>query len=256
MDRPQYLARADGRRIAYHKMPGRAPCVVFLGGFKSDMTGEKASHLAAWAAERGQAFVRFDYRGHGQSDGAFESGTISEWRDDAIAIVDRVAEGPLVLVGSSMGGWLMVLVAVARPARVAGLVGIAAAADFTEDLVWARMTEAQHATLARDGRITEPSIYSDEPDVYTSTLIEDGRTNLVLRAPIAIAAPTRLLHGTADVTVPWQQSERLLVQLASADVTLTLVKDADHRLSSPSNLAQLSAAVASLCDSSAASPTR
>ena len=239
MPRPQHLALADGRRLAYHKIPGRAPCVVFLGGFKSDMTGEKASHLADWATARGQAYVCFDYRGHGQSDGDFEAATISDWRDDALDIVDAVAEGPLILVGSSMGGWLMVLVALARPQRIAGLVGIASAPDFTEELIWGRMDGAQRARLARDGQLAQPSDYSEEPYVITRQLIEEGRRHLLLDGEIPVTCPVRLIHGLDDRDVPWQVSLRLAERLSAPDVELTLIKGGAHRLSAPADLARL-----------------
>ena len=238
------LTRPDGATIAYHKTPGRgtgkqAPGLVFLGGFMSDMTGTKATALEAHARDRGQAFLRFDYQGHGQSSGRFEDGTIGLWAEDAIAVLDELTEGPQILIGSSMGGWIMLLAALARPERVAALVGIAAAPDFTEDLMWERYSPEIRATLERDGIYREPSAYGDAPYSITLKLIEDGRNHLLLRAPIPIRCPVRLLQGTADEAVPWQTANALMERLESGDVTATLVKDADHRLSAPGDLARL-----------------
>lgn len=235
------LSRPDGATIAYHRTQGRGPGLVFLGGFMSDMTGTKATALEAYAQARGQAFLRFDYQGHGQSSGRFEDGSIGLWAEDALAALDDLTEGPQILIGSSMGGWIMLLTALARPERVAGLVGIAAAPDFTEDLMWARYDPEIRATLERDGVYHEPSDYSDEPYTITHKLIEDGRNHLLLRGPIALHCPVRLLQGTADLAVPWQTAITLMERLESEDVAVTLVKDADHRLSEPSDLARLDA---------------
>lgn len=235
---PQILERAGGVRTAYHKTEGKGPTVVFLGGFASDMTGSKAVALEGWAQEHGRAFLRFDYQGHGQSSGAFEDGCIGTWRDDALAAIDRLTEGPLVLVGSSMGGWIMLLVALARPERVAGLVGIAAAPDFTEDLMWAQLTAAQKRAIQDDGVWKMPSEYGD-PLPITRKLIEDGRQHLLLRDRIAFEGPVRLLQGTADDDVPWQWALKLQDALASDDVEATLVKGGDHRLSEPRDLDRL-----------------
>ena len=247
------LTRPDGATIAYRKTPGRrtgneAPGLVFLGGFMSDMTGTKATALEAHAQDRGQAFVRFDYQGHGQSSGRFEDGTIGLWAEDAIAVLDELTEGPQILIGSSMGGWIMLLAALARPERVAALVGIAAAPDFTEDLMWERYGPEIRATLERDGIHRAPSEYGDEPHVITLKLIEDGRNHLLLRAPIPIRCPVRLLHGTADEAVPWRTANALMERLESGDVTTTLVKDADHRLSAPDDLARLGRTLDALLD--------
>ncbi|MEM8950036.1 MAG: alpha/beta hydrolase [Pseudomonadota bacterium] len=231
-----------GRRLAYVHSPGRTPGVLFCGGFKSDMTGAKALALERVFREAGRAFTRFDYTGHGSSSGDFEDGTIGAWRDDAVAIIDEVTEGPLVLVGSSMGGWIMVLAALARPERVKGLVGIAAGPDFTEDLLWARGTEAQRAVLMKTGRWVAPSAYSDKPYVITRKLIEEGRDHLVLRSPIPYQGPVHLIHGQADPDVPWQTSLRLAEALQSEDVTVELIKSGDHRLSKPHELERITAA--------------
>lgn len=227
------LSLEDGRRLAYVHHPGKAPGILFCGGFKSDMTGAKALALEDFCREEGRAFTRFDYTGHGASSGDFEDGTVGAWAGDAIAIVDKIAEGPLILVGSSMGGWIMVLAALARPERVKGLVGIAAGPDFTEDLMWAAGTETQRAELMANGRWVRPTAYGDDPYVITRKLIEEGRDHLVLRAPIPFQGPVHLLHGQADPDVPWQTSLRLAEALRSEDVTVELIKNGDHRLSSP-----------------------
>ncbi len=230
------LDLAGGHRLAFVRHPGRTPGVLFCGGFKSDMTGAKALALEDAFRTEGRAFTRFDYTGHGSSSGAFEEGTIGSWSDDAVAIIDHVTEGPLTLVGSSMGGWIMVLAALARPERVKGLVGIASAPDFTEDLMWASADAAQREVLMRDGRWEQPSDYSDDPYVITRRLIEEGRKNLVLRSPIPFEGPAHLIHGQADPDVPWQTSLRLADALQSKDVTVELIKSGDHRLSKPHEL--------------------
>lgn len=233
------LHRRDGATIAYRRTAGKGPGLVFLGGFMSDMTGTKASFLEEHAQRRGRAFLRFDYFGHGESSGDFEDGTIGRWAEDAVAALDELTEGPQVLVGSSMGGWLMLLTALARPERVAGLVGLAAAPDFTEDLMWATFAPAIRATIEREGVYREPSQYSDQPYTITRRLIEEGREHLLLRRSIPLDCPVRLLHGMADPDVPWQLSPRLAETLASEDVELHLVKTGDHRLSTPGDLALL-----------------
>jgi len=191
---------------------------------------------------RGRAFTRFDYRGHGASDGRFADGTIGAWRDDALAIVDQVTSGPLIVAGSSMGGWIMLLVALARPARVHGLVGIAAAPDFSEDLLLPRATPAQRRALAEQSYWMQPSAYGAAYPV-TRRLLEDGRRHLVLRAPLPLCCPVHLLHGQRDPDVPWQTALRLAERLESDDVTVELIKAGDHRLSTPPDLARLTAAV-------------
>lgn len=227
------LHTAQGRRIAYHRTPGKGPGVVFLGGFRSDMGGTKAVHLQAWAEARGRAFLRFDYSGHGESSEDFLDGAIGDWAEDAVAAITSLTEGPQVLVGSSMGGWISLLVAKAMPEQVAGLVGIAAAPDFTEDSMWAGFTAAQRQDLLEQGRVELPSDYSDAPYVITRRLIEDGREKLVLRAPLPLPFPVRLLQGTADADVPVSVALRLLDHAAGGDIRLTLVKGADHRFSTP-----------------------
>lgn len=244
---PEALALPDGTRIAYRRLAARdgdgRPGIVFLSGFASDMTGTKGTALATWAQERGRALLRFDYSGHDQSSGAFRDGTVGRWTADALAALDRLTAGPQILVGSSMGGWIMLLAALARPDRIAGLVGIAAAPDFTEDLIWAAMPPETRARLLAEGVIQQPSQYQDAPLEISRALIEDGRRHLVLHGPIDIRCTVRLLHGMADPDVPWQTSIRLAEQLAGENVTVMLIKDGDHRLSREEDLQRIFAAV-------------
>lgn len=235
---PQFLERADGVRLAYHRTPGQAPGLVFLGGFASDMDGSKAQTLEVFARERGRAFLRFDYQGHGQSSGRFAEGTIGQWRDDALSVLDQLTEGPQVLVGSSMGGWIMLLAALARPERIAGLVGIAAAPDFTDELLWQRLSAQQQREVEDKGVWDMPSDYGD-PVPITQQLIHEGRRHKLLGAPIDLACPVRLLQGTADEEVPTEWALKLQRALTGDDVEATLVKDADHRLSSERDLQRL-----------------
>ncbi len=241
---PEFLTTPQGRRIAYHRRAGRGPGVVFLGGFKSDMGGTKALHLQDWAEATGRAFLRFDYSGHGESSGAFLDGAIGDWFEDAMAVVQALTVGPQVLVGSSMGGWIALLLARALPERVAGLVGVAAAPDFTEDSMWAGFTPAQRAALAAEGRVVLPSDYDPAGYVITRRLIEEGRGRLVLRDPLPLRFAVRLLQGTADTDVPPAVALRLLDHATGPDIRLTLVKGADHRFSTPDCLALIERAVA------------
>lgn len=242
---PQRLTCENGSVLAYYKTEARkaseeeggdAPGLMFLGGFMSDMTGSKALALEDFARRRGQAFLRFDYRGHGASSDRFADGTIGDWLADAITVLDQLTEGPQILVGSSMGGWMMLLLALKRPERIAGLIGIAAAPDFTEDLVGPRTTEELRAAMARDGFVLYPSEYSDEPYTITARLIEEGRDHLLLKGPIPITCPVHLLHGMADPDVPWQTALKLCDALESAQVELTFLKGAGHRFSEPVEL--------------------
>lgn len=219
----------QGRTLAYDLTEGTGPTVVFLGGFKSDKEGTKAIFLEDWARKTGRAFLRFDYSGHGSSSGAFEDGAIGDWFEDAIAALTLVS-GPLVLVGSSMGGWISLLVSRTLPERIAGLVTIAAAPDFTEDSMWANATAEQRAALETDGQIALPSDYG-EPYIITRRLIEEGRTRLVLRDPLALPFPVRFLQGTADRDVEMAVALRLLDHAEGEDMRLTLVDGADHRFS-------------------------
>ncbi len=232
MRQPDFLETASGRRIAYHKTQGAGPGVVFLGGFRSDMGGTKAVYLQDWAQAQGRAFLRFDYSGHGESSGDFLDGCIGDWAADAVAAISELTDGPQVLVGSSMGGWISLLVARALPGKLAGLVGIAAAPDFTEDSMWAGFTPAQRAELADTGQVALPSDYDDGPYIITRRLIEDGRDQLVLRTPLRLPVPVRLLQGTADADVDQSVALRLLDHIDGDDLHLTLVKGADHRFSS------------------------
>jgi len=230
MSDAQYLSTPQGRRIAYHKTEGAGPGVVFLGGFKSDMEGSKAIYLEDWAKREGRAYLRLDYSGHGISDGAFTDGCIGDWAEDAAAAIFELTEGPQILVGSSMGGWIALLMTKRMPERVAGLVTIAAAPDFTEDSMWAGFDADQRAALERDGQISLPSDY-DEPYIITKRLIEDGRNQLVLREKVALPFPTRFLIGTADEAVDLSVAYRLLDRSEGPDIRLTLVKNKDHRFS-------------------------
>lgn len=240
----EHFLSPQNRRIAFHQSEGEGPGIVFLGGFRSDMTGTKALWLEGWARAQGRAFLRFDYSGHGQSSGAFEEGAIGDWFEDAAALIAAHTTGPQVLVGSSMGGWIALLLARLMPQRIAGLVGIAAAPDFTEDSMWSGFTEEQRRQLMTMGRLELPSDYAPEPYVITRRLIEEGRANLVLRAPLQLPFPTRFLQGTADTDVPVSVALRLLDHVAGDNIRLTLVKGADHRFSTPDCLALIGQAVA------------
>lgn len=246
-DHPQRLTRPDGTTIAYHVVAGQLPTVIFFGGFRSDMTGTKATSLDAWARRVGQSYVRFDYSGHGQSGGAFTDGTIGTWLDDALAVIERTARGKLVLIGSSMGGWLSLLAAKRLGARVAGWIGIAAAPDFTERLLLANLSPEDRAALQRDGRLVRPSQYSPEPTILTRRLIEEGRHHLVLTAPLKLDCPVHLFHGLKDPDVPWDLSQRLLNHIESPDIAFTLTRDGDHRLSTPPDIDRLLAVVEAMC---------
>lgn len=236
----QKITREDGGTIAYHFTPGKSPGVVFLTGFVSDMNGDKALCLEKFCENRGQAFLRFDYTGHGESSENFLDGCIGNWAGDAIFALDYLTEGPQILVGSSMGGWIMLLTALARPEKIAGLVGLAAAPDFTEDLMWESFTEDQRTTLQSKGRVTIGNDYDDGQDyIITQKLIEDGRKHLILRDEIALTCPARLIHGLQDADVPWATSQKISERLQSTDVETTFVKNGDHRLSSPSDLDRL-----------------
>jgi len=242
MPEPHYLDTPQGRRLAYHRTEGAGPTVVFLGGLRSDMEGTKALHLEAWARREGRAFLRFDYSGHGQSSGRFEEGCIGDWAEDTTAVLGTLVEGKLVLVGSSMGGWQALLAARAAPERLSGLVTIAAAPDFTEDGMWADFTEAQRSEVMDQGRTALPSEYG-APMIVTRRLIEEGRQRLVLRTPLALPCPTRMLQGTDDADVDMSVALRLLAHAEGVDIRLTLVKGADHRFSSPDCLDLITAAI-------------
>jgi pimeloyl-ACP methyl ester carboxylesterase len=242
----QRLARPDGNTVAYCRRAGREPAVVFLGGFRSDMTGTKAVALDAWAERTGQAYLRFDYLGHGQSSGRFEDGTIGRWLDDSLTAIDRLTNGRLVLVGSSMGGWLALLSALARRERVAGLVLIAAAPDFTERMLLGGLSPEDRLKLEREGRLERPSQYSPEASVFTWKLIEEGRQHLVLDKPLVLPCPVHLLHGQSDPDVPWEYSLQIARHIEAPEVITTFVKGGDHRLSTPADIARLIATVETL----------
>lgn len=239
-----YLEIGADLRLAYRHRSGTGPTLVFLPGYMSDMEGAKAAALDDWAEREGRAILRFDYSGCGASDGDFEAQTLAAWRADVLAMIDEVVQGPVVLVGSSMGGWLMLLAALARPARVAGLVGIAAAPDFTS---WGFSTE-QKMEILQNGRIEKPSPYGEAPFVTTRAFWESGESLRLLHAEIPIDCPVRLLHGQADGDVPWMWSLELAKQLRSADVQMVLVKDGDHRLSRDQDIAVLISTVKALLE--------
>jgi pimeloyl-ACP methyl ester carboxylesterase len=239
------LDRGNGTELAWIRQEGRGPTIVFLPGFRSDMTGDKATSLAAFCAERGLAMLRFDYSGHGASSGNFLDGTIGAWAADALAAIDALTTGKLILVGSSMGGWIALLTALARPERIAALIGIAAAPDFTQRLMWDAMAPPERAALERDGVLHVPSQYGD-PTPITLALIRDGAQHQVLAGHIPIHCPVRLLHGQADPDVPWELALETARQLETSDCRVILVKDGDHRLSRLSDLTLLRQTVAAL----------
>lgn len=237
-----YLKTENGRRIAYQQTAGTGPGIVFLGGFKSDMVGTKAVHLEDWAITQGRAFLRFDYSGHGQSSGSFTDGAIGDWAADAKATIVALTTGPQIIVGSSMGGWISAILSARIPEKIAGFVGIASAPDFTEDSIWANFSDAQRLEMDKTGQVALPSEY-DDPYIITKRLIEDGRQNLVLRKPLNLLFPTRFLQGTADVDVDQSVALRLLEHANGDDISLTLVKGADHRFSTPECLALITASI-------------
>jgi pimeloyl-ACP methyl ester carboxylesterase len=233
-----------GARLACRRRPGRGPALVFLPGYRSDMEGGKATALDAWAAAQGRAMLRFDYAGCGASEGAFEAQSLAGWRDDALAAIDSLGGERAVLVGSSMGGWLMLLAALARPERVAALVGIAAAPDFTD---WG-FSDEQKSAIREQGRLEEASPYDQTPYVTTRIFWESGESLKLLDREIPVDCPVRLLHGLADADVPWRISLALAERLRSADVQAILVKDGDHRLSREQDIALLLATVEKLME--------
>jgi pimeloyl-ACP methyl ester carboxylesterase len=241
-------AGENRRRIAVLAQEGRAPAVIWLGGFKSDMRGSKAEAVAAWAREQGRGFVRFDYMGHGESDGAFADATVSIWLEDALAVLEAFGGERPVLIGSSMGGWIALLAArqlakSAPDAAPGGLVLIAPAVDFTESLMWPRLPEDVRKIIAEEGVWGMPSIYSPEPTPITRALLEDGRSHVMLGSPIEAGCPVHILQGMKDPDVPWTHAMTLVEHLVSDPVSITLVKNADHRLSTPEDIARLIAAV-------------
>lgn len=239
MQKPHFLTLASGEKLAYHHHDGEGPGLVFLGGFMSDMSGSKATAIEQHAKAKGLSFTRFDYSGHGVSDGQFKDGTISRWHQDSLAILDQVAEGPQILIGSSMGGWLALLCALSRPEQIKALILIAPAPDFTERLMWPGFSEEEKESLTTKGYIEQPSDYGDEPYIITKALIDDGKNNLLLDHAIPLDIPIRILHGMCDIDVPWRLSIDLIDALTSQDATFTLVKNGDHRLSEPDDITRL-----------------
>ncbi len=235
MSETRFHPMPDGRRIAYRYTPGIGPALVFLPGYMSDMAGGKATALFAWAEQRGQACLLLDYSGCGESAGDFADGTLSRWRDEVLALVEAVVEGPVVVIGSSMGGWLMLLAGLALGGRLAGLVGIASAPDFTE---WGR-SDADKAKLSGGETVFDENPYGPEPTPMHAGFFADGQAQLLLDREIAIDAPVRLIHGQRDADVPWEISLRLAAALRSGDVQVALVKDGDHRLSREQDIALL-----------------
>jgi pimeloyl-ACP methyl ester carboxylesterase len=250
MTMAQTLTTPQGRTLAYHLTAGRGPCVVFLGGLKSDMQGTKAVFLEEWARREGRAFLRFDYSGHGESSGDFTDGCIGDWAQDTLAAVTALTTCKIVPVGSSMGGWQSLLLCRAMPERIAGLVTIAAAPDFTEDGYWASFTDAQKQQLEAEGRVELPSDYM-EPYIITRRMIEDGRKQLVLRSALDLPFPVRFLQGTADTAVSVATAVKLLDHATGPDMQLQLVKDADHRFSDDRCLGLMQAALQEVLDKAA-----
>ncbi len=246
-ERSGRLDRGDGVHLAWKAVDGDGPTVVWLGGFMSDMAGTKAQALADWAAANGRSYLRFDYSGHGESDGEFRDGTITQWRADSLKVLEDLTDGPLVLVGSSMGGWLALLVAMAKPERIAALVLIAPAADFTEKLMGPGLPPEAHAALKADGVWFRPSEYDDGPYPITRDLLEDGARWSILQGHVPITAPVRILQGGQDPDVPWAHALELANQIGGEDVVFTLVRDGDHRLSRPQDIARLLATVEEAC---------
>lgn len=244
---PSFLDRGT-HQLAFEKTDGDGPTLVWLGGFRSDMTGSKAMKVEEYAKERGQACLRFDYAGHGQSSGAFVDGTIGSWRDDAAAMIEAEASDESILVGSSMGGWIGLLLAMeeanrakvdGRASRIKALVLIAPAPDFTQKLMWPKFSEAEQKTILEEGRLVQPSPYDPEPTIITRNLIGDGENHLILDGLIETACPVRILQGVADPDVPHTHALKLVEALAGEDVVMTLIKDGDHRLSRDDDLAAL-----------------
>lgn len=242
-----FIKRQDGEKIACRLRPGRGPTILWLGGFRSDMDGTKAQAVDAWAQQTGHAFVRFDYFGHGLSSGTFEDGTISRWRDDALSVLDAHCTGDVIAIGSSMGAWIALLLALARPQTIKALTLIAPAPDFTEKLMWQGFDQDTRRLIVERGVYYEPSDYGDEPTPVTHALIEDGRRHLVMDNTISFAGPVRILQGLKDDSVPWSYALELMARLSSEDIVFTLSKNGDHRLSAPEDLSRLITTLDDLC---------
>lgn len=233
---PSFFTASHGTRIGYFSSPGKPPTVLFMGGLMSDMAGTKALHLERFCRQRGQGFLRFDYGGHGISSGKFEDGTIGSWHQDTLSVIDNLAKGPVVVIGSSMGGWQALLAALARPDRVKGLIGLAPAPDFTDKLLLANMKQKHKEELFEKGRVLVPSEYGDEPYIFTRELIEEGKNHALLDGPIGLDIPVRLIHGMADNDVPYRISLEIMENLQTGDAELILVREGNHKLSSPKEL--------------------
>ena len=247
MDEPDFLRINDSQRLAYHKQDGKKPGIIFLCGHGSDMQGTKSIYMENWARDHGHGFIRFDYRGHGESDGNFLDLAISDWTTDALAIIDQLTTEPQILVGSSLGGWIMLNAACRRPDRITGLIGIAAAPDFTKELIWDTMDAEAQLAMKQTGYLSVANPYADDPVIYPYHLVEDGADHLHLQDDkINIHAPVRLLHGMQDEEVPWHTARRIMEKLASDDVTLHLDKAATHRFSEPAQLDMLGQTTAEL----------
>ena len=242
----KFLSTKSGNKIAYKKSGGKGPTLIWCGGLKSDMEGGKATHLHDWALRESRNFIRFDYFGHGRSTGLFREGTMSQWADDIVQVMDELTQGDIILIGSSMGGWASLLAAQQQASRVKALLLIAPAPDFTEKLTWKNWTKDQRQTLLDDGIVYVPSDY-DEPYEYSLALMEDGRANQILDNPIKFEGPVRILQGAQDSVVPWEYSKQIIDVITSADVDYTLVKNGDHSLSSSADLKRLLIVTEELC---------
>lgn len=238
----------DGKNLAYHKTEGKSPGVIFLGGFRSDMTGTKATYLEKVCQSLNRAFLRFDYSGHGQSDGKFEESGIGQWKQDALDVIDHLTQGPQILVGSSMGGWLMILAALARKERIAGLMGIAAAPDFVDPLVLESLNNEQREDLKNKGICYLKEEESGKTYPLTKKMVQDAKANEILKKPLLLDCPILLVHGLEDKDVPWEYSKRLLDHCTSQNITLTLIKNGDHRLSKEHELKILAQTLKSFFD--------
>ncbi len=242
MTTPDFITTPQGRKLAYHMTEGKGPGVIFLGGLKSDMTGSKAMYLEDWAKSQGRSFLRFDYSGHGQSSQEFTDGCIGDWAEDAQFAIETLTQGPQLLVGSSMGGWISLLMSKRIPERMMGLVTIAAAPDFTEDGFWAEFDEDQKRQVMEEGQVALPSDYG-EPYIITRRMIEDGRNQLVMREPLALPFPVRMVQGTADTSVKTETALNLLKFATCDDIRLTLVRNKDHSFSDPECLTLIEASI-------------
>jgi len=246
---PIHLTTPAGLKIAAKKLEGRPPTVIFMPGFFSNMEGTKATFLEEQCRKSGQAYIRFDYRGHGQSDGKFEDGTFTDWLNDTLLVLDQLAEAPVVAVGSSMGGWIALLAALKRPDKIRGLVGIASSPDFTDDIWHHRMTDQQRNQMNEQGFITQPSEYRNEPVIITKKLLESGKDHLLLHKPsLTLDIPVALIHGKKDADVPWQKSEKLHRLIGKENSELILIPDGGHRLSREEDLVLIGRVVGEISD--------